>query len=240
MMNPVIAYPIKKDPTREEDLLLKYSLRSLEQNGGALSRLFMIGQRRWWFSDNVNMVDIESRNIGLSKFTNVGVKLRVFSEMNIPFVLMNDDFLINRQMQITRVKNYALPSIKKLIDHHRSNTYQSLLQRTIDLLNDGKDMEAFVTHTPMLIDRPDLMTVYDKKLLSTSFRQVYAIKRELSKDANTVIVDADVKIKNKYSINQWLDLMKTMETMSLHPSAIDKNLFGALELLYPDKSIYEI
>lgn len=239
-MTPVIVYPIRKNPNTHQDKLLKYSLRSLEQNGGELSQVYLIGKRRSWFSPFIKVVDVEAFSERHSKFLDVTIKLKTFCEMGIPFVLMNDDFILSQPTEITNINNKALPSVKDIINNHRSHTYQTLLTRTLVTVNKGEDMNAFVTHTPMLIDKPELMTTHTKETRSLSFRQEYAVHRNLPEDDRTTIINKDVKIKDSKTTLEWLGLMNNMEMLSLHPSVVDANLFKALDILFPDKSRYEI
>lgn len=237
-MIPLIAYPIKDDPTPLEDELLKYSLRSLEHHGGVTGNVYMIGKRRDWFSHHIHMADVASAGQRKSKFLDVLIKLVTFCEMELPFVLMNDDFILCQETELIYSKYKALPSTTKLIDHHRSHTYQTMLLRTL-ALNGKKDMKAFVTHTPMLIDSPELMIENKQELVSKSFRQAYAIRRNLNDDPNTVVMEKDVKFKNPQTVIEWREIMRKNETISFHPAAVDKRLFTALEEMFPDKSKYE-
>ena len=242
MTTTAVAYPIKTKPSQSEDLLLKYSLRSLEANGGKFGDLFLIGKRREWFSPRVRVCDIHYGIESNSKFSRVTSKMVVFSSMEIPFVLMNDDFLLLQPQEITQAKYKAFPSVKSIAKEHSSHTYRDLLERTQTKFNKGKDSFAFITHTPLLIDSPKLVqeitTMYNRR--SFSFRQAYALIRGLTKHPLLEIVKQDVKIKEKQTAANWPKAFAGHDMVSFHPAAVNQELFKALEKMFPNKSRFEI
>lgn len=241
MKPTAIAYPIKPEPTPSEDRLLKYSLRSLEKNGGKFGDVFMIGKRREWFSPFIRMCDIGHDKGSSSKFSRVTSKMVVFSSMEIPFVLMNDDFILIEPQEITSPNYKALKSIKRLIRDHKSEAYKDLLERTQKKFNNGKDSVAFVTHTPLLIDSPQLVDQITRgdNRKAFSFRQAYALLRGLTKHPTLEVVKNDVKFKERYNAAAWPRIFEGHESVSFHPHAVNQELFKALEQMFPYKSRFE-
>ena len=232
-----IAYPIRTSATPEQDQLLKYSLRSLEKHGGNFGKVWMIGRRRPWFSSMVKMCNLDGNSEQRGKINSVITKLSTFCAMDKKFVLMSDDFILLKNVSITWAHYKALPSINNVVKQTTDILHKKMLKKSLQDNGDGlKDAPAFITHTPMLIDRPKLMA---KICRGTSFRQDYALRRGLHKHPLTEIIEYDVQVRDKHSIEKWPSAFAGQDQVSISEWAMDKNLFDVLDVMFPNKSKYE-
>lgn len=242
-MSIALVYPIRDVSSNIDDQLLKYSLRSVEAYGHNVERLFILGRRRPWFSDRIQMCSIDEHCTD-SKFANVTAKLRTFCEAEIPFVLMNDDFIMLKDYDFAQPQWYVDGTLKNLRAKHTSDVYKEMIDRTMQIFKIKGSEPNYMTHTPFMVPAPALFTAFvgqyvkkARRVYSYSFRQVYGSGAKVMKGG--LIECKDVKIRNKHNFAQWREMLEKEWMISASPNSTDGNLLAALDMKYPEKSIWE-
>jgi hypothetical protein len=256
-MLTAVVYPIRPkhlDGNSHCDELLRYSLRSLERYGKFYdtSKVYMIGERREWMSDRLNVIAIESDKP--SKFERVRVKLQTFAYMEIPFVLMNDDFILTKNQDLS-LRHWATGGTMNDLaqDYTKSSGYRAMVERTVRAYGIDWQEKCVMVHTPFLFDDPELLIEmnYNGHSSNTaiSVRQAYMALRNKIYGAKmkpkyysieTKEMGLDCKIYEPSSVEYWHHLMKVAPgVISTAPTAVNENLLSVLAYLYPEKSKYE-
>ena len=235
-----IAYPLKSNQNASEDLIFRYSLRSVEKYGTGVHRLMVIGPRRSWFSDKVEVCNLKDEPTQ-SKFNRVARRLVTFCDADIPFVLMNDDFILGQDYDFTARRWYVDGTVEGKITGTNDKTYKRFVQKTMrGLVLTGKE-PSHMNHTPMLIQQPQRVSDLwrEKKMYScgaeVSFRQ--SAGSLLPKQSNFIERD-DVKIRSPRNAAQWATIFDG-DIVSLSPQCTDDVMFAELEKRFPNKSIWE-
>ena len=243
-MSIAIAYKIRSNPTPKQDILLKISLRSLEKYGKSVGKVYMIGARRPWFSKALhvcNIIETEKYN----KFSKVTEKMSTFCQMNIPFVLMNDDFILLSDWQADERIWYSNGTIGELHNKHTDNVYKGLIERTIERTKMGRDYPNHMTHTPFLVDFPQKIEAVKGLIGNAFFAQGYSFRQSMAfvrQPAKSSVLDMkeDPKIRNAYKQKQWTKVLQDKWMASFCPANINGELLLTLLRMFPEKSIYEI
>lgn len=246
-----VVYPIRNVPSSvEEDTILKYSLRSLERHGVHVENVYVLGARRKWFSKHVNVVDLDLYGVGNkqeSKFKKVGEKLQFFSSLENPFLLMNDDFILLKDMDVNEKKWYYSGSIQDVMkDPNKGWSCKQMLHDTCEEYGtDPAKVKNFATHTPFLVDEPQLVQKgkYHKSMKQTSFRQSFAFVRGIvDMDPEQAIkMNHDVKVYTRQTVQGWLNLFESNRFISFNNDTVaNKNLMNALHERFPKQSRYEV
>lgn len=243
-MSIAIAYPIRENPNQYQDELLKYSLRSLQKHGRNYSRVYMVGERRPWFSKSIDVVNLKHNDHKRTKFSKVTDKMTVFCHANIPFVLMNDDFILSEPYDFTMKRYHVFGTLKQLYDTHTDKVYKNLIELTVKNTPNEWWSPSHLTHTPFLVGEPHKSVEYyegklDRYRPMYSFRQFMASIQSVG-PPNLIELERDVKIRETYRQAQWVEKLRTSWMHSFCPRNVNSELMGALERIYPEKSIYEI
>lgn len=154
-MNPDVVYTLKPSQSNEE---FRYSLRSLKNIPHG--NVWVVGWKPNWAKVNY----IPSARISRNKVANTNhnwLKVAMNSNISDPFILMNDDFFINKPLDAIPVEH--LGSNQAFQDYYNLNYpcshYTEVIKRTTYVLytfgvTDGNSYEL---HTPMLVYKKDII-----------------------------------------------------------------------------------
>lgn len=238
-----IVYPVRSRPrSSHEDMLLRYSLRSIEKYASGVDKVFMIGSRRGWFSENIQVCDLSSveKDRG-NKFSGVTAKLNIFCEAGVPFVLMNDDFILTDFMDLNESQWHFAGSVGDLLKAQKPEMYKKMITNTMESFGISEDAKSLMTHTPFTVDKPHLVLDFARKNIGRhySFRQAYAHLRKVEKESLAKDIKTDVKVYGKRSASDWSNIINNAKFISVSEDATDRNLITKLSEIFNKKSRYE-
>lgn len=160
-MKPDLVYPLKDCQTNEE---LRYSLRSVEKHAKNYGKVITIGGTVTGIKPDLA---IPLRQTGGTKYDKVNMTFREIclnSSISENFVLMNDDFFLMQDVDMSKLKTYYRCSmadyLQIIIDALCPSTYTERLARSsmaLELL--GFDTKCYELHIPMLFNKHKLLEV---------------------------------------------------------------------------------
>ena len=160
-MKPDLVYPLKDSQTNEE---LRYSLRSVEKHAKNYGKVITIGGTVAGIKPDIA---IPLHQIGGTKYDRVNMTFKEIclnSSISENFVLMNDDFFIMEDVDMSKLKSYYRCSmadyLQIIIDAQCPSAYTERLARAsmaLELL--GLDTKCYELHIPMLFNKHKLLEV---------------------------------------------------------------------------------
>jgi hypothetical protein len=156
-----VVYVVR--PTRDGNIDLRYSLRSLKNLPHRNVWIYCSEPAPLWLT-NVNLVENDNRD-QTTKFENVNRKLIAAcdnKEITKEFILMNDDFFIMKPVR--KLPNYALgPTLMERFQKClRIGTYAvDLLRAAQELLELGQTDIDFEIHAPMVFNRARMLKILE-------------------------------------------------------------------------------
>lgn len=225
--------------SRWHDNELRYSLRSLEQYVAGIRNVFIVGQRPKWIAGNV--IHIQYADYHACKEHNIMEKvLRVCQEADLSdqFLHLHDDHFALAPCDAIDVPFWYRMDLDQLAQRVSvANNYRQALINTHAVLHArGLPVKNYDLHFPI---------IYDKKLfrlamLSYNWSACYVVK---SLYANTIqapgIQTTDIKLNADMTLRQIVDRIKGRPWFSIGPTALNQNLKGLMQAIYPIKSRWE-
>lgn len=241
-MNIVLPYY-----PRENDIELKYCLRSIEKYCNWYEDIFIVGDcLPEWI--NRGYVDHVSSNGIFDKSTheqNIYQKLYYVCKTVLPigsdFALWNCDFFLTEDIDIGNYPNYCANNLKQIIEgRQKYDGYALSVKNTIEALErNGKPILNYDIHCPMIFNSAKFIEVMDKYDW-TNKRMGFVIK---SLYANTLRLPAaympDCKIGEKLTTQSIEKQIGDRHIFSIHPAGLTKAMIEYLDKLYPEKSVFE-
>lgn len=154
-MKPDIVYTLKPNLLNEE---FRYSLRSLENIPH--KDVWVIGYKPSW----AKVKFIPSNRISSNKIANTNhnwLKAAFNSNISDPFILMNDDFFINKPLE--NIPTEYLYNNDYFQDYYEltfpTSHYTKVIKNTTELLKRFgiKNAKCYELHTPMLVYKKDII-----------------------------------------------------------------------------------
>ena len=141
-----------------KDIEIRLSLRSLEQNGKNIGRIFVVGRIPRWLTNVVFIKEEDrySRENNAFYKTLVGCK----SDISDEFLFMNDDFYMMKPFDAKTYPYYANGELKQINNPSR---YQEVQNNTINYLA-TKGIEKvidFGVHCPIRYDKKKFLSMKD-------------------------------------------------------------------------------
>lgn len=161
-MKPDIVYILKNTQENEE---FRYSLRSLIKNAKNYGKVITIGGLPNKIKTDLN---IPLKQVGKTKYDRVNITFKEIClnpAISDNFVLMNDDFFIMQELDISKIPNYYRCSIKEYLEiltRDRANSdYSGRLAKAAMALDMLKyDTKCYELHVPILLNKHKLLEVF--------------------------------------------------------------------------------
>ena len=174
-MKPDLVYILKQSTDNEE---FRYSLRSVEKYAKNCGKIVAIGGK----VDGINVdVNIFLRQTGKTKYDRVNMTLREIclnSLISDNFILMNDDFFIMQETDMSKLKNYYRCSMQEYLDliiqTKFASEYSARLSRAamaLELLD--LDTKCYELHVPMMFNKHKLLEVFGALPGFNGIRRLY-------------------------------------------------------------------
>lgn len=231
-MKPDLVYVLKDQENNEE---FRYSLRSVEKHVENYGKLVTIGGKVRGIKPDV---EIPLRQIGGSKYDRVNMTLReicLSPKISTNFVLMNDDFFIMQDLDISKLKNYYRCSMAEylqiIIDRCWASEYTERLAKSalaMEALH--LDTKCFELHIPMMFNKHKLLEIFGVFSGFNGVRSLYGNYHKIK-----AIKSPDCKIFTK-SDNFIHDLPFLSTTDA---SFRDGEVGNYIRNQFPDKSRFE-
>jgi len=149
-------------PSAWRDNEIRYSLRSVQKNMDCAGRVFIVGHRPRFISDQVTHIPAEDPYN--NKLRNAVHKIRIACadpRVSEKFVLMNDDFFFLKRHE--EIPFYNRGRLTVMIKKHetRAGYYFKALRTTCEMLeNMGvKDPKDFEVHCPIVLDKTNFLRI---------------------------------------------------------------------------------
>lgn len=161
-MKPDLVYILKDSKVNEE---FRYSLRSVEKYAKNYNSVITIGGCVQGITTDKN---IFLHQIGATKYDKVNLTLREICLnplISDNFVLMNDDFFIMKDTDMSKLKYYYRCSMSEYIEIIIERLFQSeyterLAKAALALEKLNLDTRCFELHIPMLFNKHKLLEIF--------------------------------------------------------------------------------
>ena len=217
---------------------LRYALRSIQRFLRNYRKVYIIGHRPAWLTDQVIHIPFEDKRGHERNIMEKVLHACKYPQLSDKFLFMNDDHYLVSYFDAPKFPNYYFNSIEFKLTNCRGG-YAETVRNTLFSLKARKLPHSFYdVHTPIIYDKalfPQVMGQYD-----WSKRNGYLIK---SLYCNTLrlhgIMMQDCKANKPMScfhIEKWLE----DRPMFSSAEKITPEIATYLEYLFPDKSKYEV
>lgn len=241
-MNIVLPYY-----PRENDIELKYCLRSIDRYCKGVTTIFIMGDYLPEWIDKSNVKHFASGGV-FDKSTheqNIYQKLYCASKIalliGLDFALWNCDFFLTKEIDINSYPNYYSGGLNEIVEgRQKYDGYALSVKNTIEALErNGCSTMNFDIHCPMIFNSAKFIEIMDKYDWAGN-RMGFVIK---SLYANTLRLHAtymaDCKIGEKLTTESIEKQIGDRHIFSIHPAGLTKAMIEYLENLYPEKSVFE-
>jgi len=224
--------------SRNNDLELRYCLRSMEQYLTGYGDVFIIGRKPGWLKNVIHIpFDEGFAPQGYEKERNIYNKIMAAcadDRVTDDFLFMNDDHFLKAQHEANR---FPFCSCGRLSDKLTVTDYKYTVNNTMSVLWPTDPAYADI-HCPILYNK-HLFKALEEYDWQVKFG--YCIKtlycHRWSRFTHKV---ADMKIDAKYSAEQITQAIKGRPWFSIGDKAFDGEIVQVLQELYPTKSKYEL
>lgn len=241
-----IAYSIRDNPSLEDDLLLRFSLRSLDEFGKNFGRVFMLGKRRDWFSDRIEMMDVKGWSGNLTEERENNWRLWVFCHAGLPFVNLKYNHILVKDVDFSE-NIWLMNGVYNTRMRKAKNEEEVIMLKNIRSecgLNTVSRM--FTTDAPFTVDLPLLMVRKIEQRVDRlySFNQMYAKLRYIHNERYKRII-REATVEERLSLEDWRELIKKekrnerLGVISVAPAAYDENFEMAMMGLFRDECRFE-
>jgi hypothetical protein len=136
--------------SKQDDLELRLSLRSLEKYAQNLDRVFIVGNCPEWVK-NVTHIPEEDKYFPFSNHVRKVLKA-IDGGISDNFLLMNDDFFMMRSFDVDTYPYYIRG---EMFSDKQGGSYRQMLNNTVEILNKkGIDkVLAYNCHVPIIYNR---------------------------------------------------------------------------------------
>ncbi len=225
--------------SRWENNELRYSLRSIEKHGKNIGKVFVTGERPDFISDEVVFTSCNDDYSygGVNTNEKILHTLRN-NEVSDNFVFMNDDFFLNRDVDLSQYPYYYKRMLSP--DEDRKKYGRSLVYTYYYLVFKEKEHKNFEVHCPILFNKNKFMELNDewtlcKKLpLGLQTRSIYCNMHGIKG-----IKSGDCKIRRFDAVDEVRKIIEPRDCFSIADAAIESGMDRVLSEMFSEKSKYE-
>lgn len=215
---------------------LKYSLRSIEKHLKNYRDVYVIGNVPRFQYQNIKFIHIIEKSIypAVNIFRKIETACMT-DEISDEFLFFNDDHFLLSDFNATRLpyfyKGYLVSQLSNPTD------YAETVRNTIAILGDSA--KDFDIHTPIIYDKQkfrELMVSFDWNkphgyCIKSLYCNALGIKGVYETDGKFT------KPKNEDQLRKWVE---THKIFSIDDTALTNLVKNRFQLLYPEKSKYEL
>ncbi len=237
-----LVYVVGSEGEWSNDSELLYSLRSLSKYAKNVDRVVIITNQKlnWINHEKVEVIPFEEKHkLG---YRNVWDKIDYACDIiSTPFVLMNDDFLLNKKIDMDKLPLYLGKNPLKSLSSCRDKRYAKLILNTIDLLeHSGIVPYNYALHAPMVIDPyywKIIMAMFNKDVaisIRSAYGSVFHAGNGVLTDDYKInkIINRGTEIEDIAKVATWISLSDAF-MVSTHGKVF-------LQVNYSKKSKYEL
>jgi len=231
----------------DDNVELKYSLRSVALFAPKFDKIWIIGYKPDWVT---NVEFIPTVQFQAKKYTATNNNLRVACEsvyISNDFVLMNDDFILTRPISswedsLNFIRNKLKDQIK--IYHSSCETdYTQAFDYNLPMIQEisgNPDPDDYELHIPIIINKNKFLDVFnDKRVIKHMKEHKITLKRSLYGNVNHKFtrITPDVKIRGgdpETIDSEWVSVLDNFIGKS-HP-----RFTAYLDRLFSNKCRYEV
>lgn len=243
---PDLVYTLA-DKIDNDDIELKYSLRSVEQYAKDYSKIVIVGRLPEWINPE-KVLHIPARD---SSYKSANIKNKLLAaathkQVSDNFIHMNDDYFLTQEWNFSQIEYFhSQQSFHDFIynSDKRWNFYTLIVEQTWKLLKKLNLSERFYDlHIPFKFNKDKFITAmecvdwtdkqagvkgYIIRSLYGNFHNLESGPRQDTKMYKFVNLDASIKLVKS------MDMFSTSDNLGQHTHNI-------LESLYPKKSEFEL
>jgi hypothetical protein len=232
-----VVYINQKTPWKNQELL--YSLRSLEKFVANYNRVFLVGYKPDFISEEVIHVPYDDKFV--NRATNIMMKVLTASEqedLSEDFMLLNDDYFFVDHIDGPTYPYYFKCDLQHTIQIQRNEYQKHVIPTYKELIDRKLPTKNFDTHKPIIYNKELFQNVvqeYDwNRPYGFILRSIYC---------NTLGIEGiervDNKINHSHVPENWERMTKGLDCFSVGDQSTDQYLQMFLNKLLPSKSKYE-
>jgi hypothetical protein len=214
---------------------LKYSLRSLEKYGKNVGQIFIVGTHFPQFLNGVKYIRQRLDVLNYHAQISHAYYTACINGVSDRFVIMNDDFFLNKEVDFDHFKNYVRDyDLRQHLARFGSGYFYGK-----QIANTVKNLTRYLhfdSHYPMMFEREKYIELYEnnrtliERPTTVLIRSFYGNKYNLNGK-----VMPDLKVSNKYDVEKINDRpFWSVGNSGLH---FVKDI---LKKQFPEKSKYEV
>jgi hypothetical protein len=238
-MNTSIVFPLGHG-SHNNDLELRYCLRSVEQHLTGYGDIFIIGRKPDWLKNVIHIpFDEGFAPQSYDKERNIYNKIMAAcadERVSDDFLFMNDDHFLLQDYEAGKFPYYCHGWLSEFMT---VTDYKSTISNTNELLWPlGHDCLYFDVHCPIVYNKERFAYVLEadwSKPYGFCIKTVYSNCVEGLK----ALEQPDLKIDESYPSSRIHQLLSGRPWFSIGNRAFDGGIKRVLQELYPKKSIYE-
>ena len=218
---------------------LRYSLRSLQQFGRAYGKVYIVGEKPSFISDEV--IHIKCADPFTNKQRNICHKISTASRyygISDNFILMNDDIFLLHSYIFEEIYYWSC-TLRQLFTNAKGNNYSKHIRATIKLYPELNE-RCFDMHYPFVINKKGYLAAnkginweVDKGYLTKTVYMKYMIANNLIEESK-IVKQSDCLI---YRSNQ---LFPNPDVISVSTKGLTDKVKQFLITSFPNKSRFEI
>lgn len=242
MSNTSIVIPLSAPfgfGSRQDDIELRYCLRSIEKHLSEYGDIFIVGHMPKWVQGCIH-IPATDEDKTWNKEKNIFNKILLACQderVSEDFLFMNDDHYLLKDYVAGEFPNYCNGYLSDYVT--REDQYGNTIKNTAAEV--GADALYFDVHAPIVYRQG----VFENKLVYFNWDRKfgYCIKTLYGifglPKGTTAVEHPDIKINEPMSSNKIRMLISDLNWFSIGNKAFEGGIVKVLEELYPKKSIYE-
>lgn len=226
--------------TADDNIELRFALRSFEKHLSGIGSLYIIGHRPPWLKNAVHIPFGETL-LAAIKERNICQKVLMAcarQDLSRQFLFANDDHFLLKDFSADQFPYYhSGPASKKLEKCNSFNPYRQTILNTINALD--RDPLNYDCHCPILFHKVDFVNVMSAVYWQTDYG--YLMKTlycEVMKVPGTYC--PDLKLTDLMEPDAIYEAISSRPWFSVGGRAMSRNMVELLKELYPQKSQWEL
>jgi hypothetical protein len=234
-----IVIPLGKGGQKNDDIELRYALRSIEKYLRGYGRIFIVGEKPVWKSKGIEYLDCNDVP-GLKQRSMFFKILHACNnDITDEFILWHDDHLLLKPLHVSEIKNWYHGTIEEHLYKAAGRYHQACAntKRVLDMPYVGStgDWKYYDIHTPCIFNKAGIRDLskldWDMQMIIKSL--YFNINKGESEEMR------DCKLNRPYGKQDIEDRIKDRLFFSTGKNGLKPAMFKKFQELYPEKCSYE-
>lgn len=233
-----IVYVLGTSGKFRNNIDLRYSIRSVEQNLIGYDNIYIIGPKPDWLAGVVNIPAKDQFDPRANREANIINKALIgaSSDCSDDFLFFNDDYFIHKKLDVAHIKNWHRGFLREV---RLAGAYGNARIRTADYLeSEGYTSLNYDGHYPAIFNKYKLLEIMD----TIPWRENFYVFKSLYFNIMKVKGEyfSDFKIRRNTPLNYIKRKLQTRPFFSASDDATAAKTGLLLKSMFPNPSTYEI